>query len=167
MPGLRSIFADEKNVHLAFQVSLVLKASFALAEIVGGVGAYSVSQDFILSFVQRITQEELGEDPRDLIANYLLRSAEHLSVSALHFAAFYLLSHGAIKLWLIIGLLREKISYYPIAIAVFALFIVYQLYRFSFTHSIWLMLITIVDIAVIGLTWHEYKYLRRTLVKGS
>ena len=77
-----------------------------------------------------------------------------------------LLSHGTIKLRLIIGLVREKLSYYPVAIAVFALFIVYQLYRFSFTHSIWLILITIVAIAVIELTWHECKYLRRTLVKG-
>jgi len=66
---------------------------------------------------------------------------------------------------LIIGLLREKLSYYPVAIAVFALFIAYQLYRFSFTHSIGLMLIAMVDVVVIGLTWHEYKYLRRTLVK--
>lgn len=165
MLGLRSIFADEKTIHLLFQVSLVLKGLFALAEIVGGIGAFSVSQDFLLSFVHRITQEELGEDSRDLIANYLLRSAEQLSVSALHFAGFYLLSHGAIKLWLIVGLLRAKLSYYPVAIAVFALFIAYQLYRFSFTHSISLILITIVDIAVIWLTWHEYKYLRRTLVK--
>ena len=165
MSRLRSIFADEKKIHLAFQLSLVLKGLFALAEIVGGIGAYYVSQDFLLSFVQRITQEELGKDPRDLIANYLLRSAQHLSVRALHFTAFYLLSHGAIKLWLITGLLREKLSYYPVAISVFALFIVYQLYRFSFTHSIGLILITIVDVVVIGLTWHEYRYLRRTMAK--
>src|SRR5438132_10491297 len=99
MPGRRSIFADENKIHLAFQVSLVLKGLFALAEIVGGIGAYSVSQDFLLSFVQRITQEELGEDPRDLIANYLLRSAEHLSVRALHFTAFYLLTHRSIRIW--------------------------------------------------------------------
>src|SRR5258708_20331604 len=99
MPGLRSIFADEKKIHLAFQVSLVLKGLFALAEIVGGIGAYFVSQDFLLSFVQRITQEELGEDPRDLIANYLLRSAGQFSVNPLHIPAFYFLSHFALNLF--------------------------------------------------------------------
>jgi uncharacterized membrane protein len=115
----------------------------------------------LLKTVSVLTQEELVEDPRDVIANYLLHSAQNLSIGTQLFVAFYLLSHGSIKLWLIIGLLRQKLWYYPTAIVVFGLFIVYQLYRFSFTHSAWLLLITEVDVIVIALTWHEYKYLRR------
>ena len=46
--------------------------------------------------------------------------------------------------------------------AIFGLFSVYQLYRFSLTHSLWLVLITAVDSLVIGLTWYEYLYLRRS-----
>jgi uncharacterized membrane protein len=65
------------------------------------------------------------------------------------------------ELWLIVGLLRQKLWYYPVAIVVFSLFAVYQLYRFAFSHSVWWLLITAVDLIVIGLTWHEYKYLRR------
>jgi uncharacterized membrane protein len=83
------------------------------------------------------------------------------------FVALYLLSHGSIKLWLIIALLREKLWYYPTAIVIFGLFIVYQLYRFSFTHSVWLLLVTAVDIIVIALTWHEYKYLHRVSHRPS
>ena len=48
---------------------------------------------------------------------------------------------------------------------VFGLFIIYQLYRYQFTHSLWLLLITLVDALVIALTWHEWKYLRRRIVK--
>jgi uncharacterized membrane protein len=107
-----------------------------------------------------MTREELLEDPRDFIANYLFQSAQHFSVSARNFTAVYLLSHGVIKLWLIIGLLRQRLGYYPVAISIFGLFIVYQLYRFSLTHSLWLLVITAVDVLVIGLTWHEYRYLR-------
>jgi uncharacterized membrane protein len=44
---------------------------------------------------------------------------------------------------------------------VFALFIGYQIYRYTFTHSILLLLITAVDLVVIAFTWHEYKYLRQ------
>ena len=73
------------------------------------------------------------------------------------------MSHGVIKLWLIIGLLRRKLWYYPLAIAVFGLFIVYQLYRYSFTNSVWLLVLSAVDAAVIALTWHEYRYLRSGL----
>ena len=159
---MKSQFLEEKNLHLAFEVSLFLKGAFAVAEIVTGIGVYFVTQKFVFTLFERITREELLEDPRDLIANYLFQSAQHFSVSTRNFTAVYLLSHGVIKLWLISGLLRAKLSYYPIAIAIFGLFIVYQVYRFSATHSLWLLLITAVDFLVIGLTWHEYRYLRRS-----
>src|SRR5262249_8559072 len=106
-------FSDEKNIHLAFQVSLLLKAVFALGQIVGVIVAVFVRHDFLLRTVSIFTQEELAEDPRDLIANYLLHSAQNLSIGTQLFVAFYLLSHGIIKLWLIIGLLRERLWYYP------------------------------------------------------
>jgi uncharacterized membrane protein len=87
--------------------------------------------------------------------------AQQFSISTQYFTAFYLFSHGVVKLFLIAGLLRERLWYYPLAMIVFAFFIMYQLYRFSFTHSVWLFVITILDMVVIWLTWREYKYLRR------
>lgn len=160
-------FLEEKNIHLAFQVSLFLKAAFAVAEVLTGIGAHFATQQFVFRLVERITREELLEDPRDWVANYLFQSAQHLSVSTRDFTAFYLLSHGVIKLWLIIGLLRARISYYPIAIVVFGLFIVYQLYRFNATHSVWLLFITAVDVLVIGFTWYEYDYLKCSHVRPT
>ena len=159
MPESKNL-AQEEKIHLAFEISLLLKALFALGQIIGGIVALFVTKDFLLKTVSVLTQEELAEDPRDLIANYLLHSAQNLSIGTQLFVTLYLLGHGSIKLWLIIGLLRQKLWYYPTAILVFGLFIVYQLYRFNFTHSVWLLLITLVDVIVIALTWHEYKYLR-------
>ena len=53
------------------------------------------------------------------------------------------------------------------ALAVFGLFIVYQAYRFTLTHSSWLVLITVVDIVVIALTWYEYGYLKRSHLRSA
>ena len=157
---------DKNNVHVAFDISLTLKGAFALVEIAASIFAYVVTTQFLLDLVQAITRTELTEDPRDFVANYLLHAAQGLSVSSRHFTAFYLLSHGVIKLWLIIGLWQKKLGYYPASIAVFSLFIFYQLYRYSFTHSLSLLLITILDGVVIGLTWFEYQHLRRILPNG-
>lgn len=159
---------QEKKTHLFFIISLLIKGLIALTEIIGGLVVYFITlissifplQQLLYSFVKLLVHEELTEDPRDFIANKLLHFPQSLSISTLNFTGFYLLSHGIIKLWLIIGLLRKKLWYYPTAIVVFGLFIVYQIYRFSFTHSILLLLITAVDFLVIYLTWHEYKYLR-------
>lgn len=162
MTGIKKLF-DEKNMHVAFEISLMLKGAFALAEIAAGIFAYFVTRQFLLDLVHAITRTELTEDPRDFVANYLFHAAQDLSVSSQHFTAVYLLSHGVIKLWLIVGLWRKKLGYYPAAIAVFSLFILYQVYRYSFTHSLSLLLITVLDIIVIGLTWFEYRHLRRIL----
>lgn len=160
MVSMKKLF-DDKNIHVAFEVSLALKGAFAAMEVIAGIFTYFVTQQFVLSLMQAVTRTELTEDPRDFVANHLLHATQNLSVSSQHFAAFYLLSHGIIKLWLIIGLWRGKLAYYPTAIAVFGLFILYQMYRYSFTQSLLLLLITLLDGAVIWLTWSEYRLLRR------
>ena len=147
-------------------MSLALKGAFAAAEIAAGLLTYLVTPQFVFDLVWTITRTELTEDPRDFVATHLLHAAQNLSVSSQRFAAFYLLSHGVVKLWLIIGLWRERLAYYPAAIAVFGLFITYQMYRYSFTRSPLLLLITILDGVVIWLTWTEYRHLRRTLRAG-
>ena len=156
---------DEKALHLIFELSLVFKGIIALVEIIGGILVFFVSHVFLMNFVMAITQDELIEDPKDYIAHYLIQSAQNLSIGSQYFAALFLLSHGFIKMFLIVGLLRKKPSYYPAAIIVFGLFIIYQLYRYQFTHSLWLLVITAVDVLVIVLTWHEWKYLHRRIVK--
>ena len=165
--SLRTRLRREQAVRIAFYASLIFKAIFAGIEVLGGVIVAFISQSVVLDLVRLVTQEELAEDPRDLVANYLLHGAQHLSINAQHFAAVYLLIHGIIKLWLIIGLLRRKLWYYPTALIIFCLFIIYQIYLLSLHFSPWLLLITLVDAVVIALTWHEYRYLRSSNVGKS
>lgn len=157
---MNRLFA-EKNVHRAFEASLILKGIFAILEIVAGVLVYFVSQQFLLKLILALTDQEFIDDPDDRLARYLIQFAQEFSVNSRLFTSFYLLSHGVLKLFLIVGLMRRKLSFYPAAILVFALFIAYQLYRFTYTHSIWLLVLTLLDLVVIWLTWHEYEFMRR------
>lgn len=152
---------EEKNIRRIFEISLIFKAIIALLEIFSGIAIYFISEKWLINYVQDFAWTEIAENPKNFIANYLLNWVQNFSISSKHFAAFYLLSHGIIKLWLVIGLLRNKLWYYPTAMIFFGLFIIYQVYRFTFTHSILLMFITILDIAIIILTWHEYRYLSK------
>jgi uncharacterized membrane protein len=152
---------EEKNLHRIFEIGLILKGVFALLEILAGIAAYFITQHFLVSLVLAVFHEELEGDPHDFVANFLMRSAQNFSVNAQLFTSIYLLGHGAIKAILIAGLLRGRLGYYPAAIIVFVLFVVYQIYRYSINHSIWLLLITLLDIVVIWLTWHEYRYMRQ------
>ena len=152
---------DEKNIHRVFEIGLVLKGVFALLEILAGIVAYFITQHFLLSLVLAVFHDELQGDPHDFVANFLIQSAQNFSVSAQLFTSIYLLGHGFIKAVLIAGLLRGRLGYYPASIVIFMLFVVYQLYRYSISHSVWLLLITLLDIVVIWLTWHEYRYMRQ------
>ncbi|MDQ2988171.1 MAG: DUF2127 domain-containing protein [Pseudomonadota bacterium] len=149
----------KNTIRAAFKASLFFKAAFALAEIVASVFAYVATKKFVVDLVQSITAAELTEDPRDFVATNLFRAAQEMSMNSQYFVAAYLLTHGVVKLWLIRGLWQKKLGYYPAAIMVFGFFIVYQMYRYSVAPSLPLLLITILDIAVIGLTWIEYKHL--------
>ncbi len=150
----------EKNIHRFFEISVFLKGLHALLETIGGIFLYFISTQTITLWIVKLTQEELNEDPNDYIAHYLRQSSSHLSIGTKFFAAFYLLSHGVIKLFLVVGLLRGKHWAYPTSLAVLGLFIIYQLYRFTFTHSLSLIALTIFDLIVMWLIWQEYKLIR-------
>jgi uncharacterized membrane protein len=69
-------------------------------------------------------------------------------------------NHGIVKPLPVIRLLRNKLWAYPASLIILGLFIVYQLYRFSYTHGAGLILLTVFDIFVMGLIWHEYRLMR-------
>lgn len=152
---------NERRIRQIFEASILLKGAHALIECVGGLLLLVVSTQAIARLVGRLTQEELIEDPHDLIATRLLGWAQHFSVGTKMFYAVYLLAHGAVKLFLVIGLLRGKLWAYPASLIVLGLFIAYQLYRYAYTGSIGLIVLTVFDAFVMLLIWHEYRIVRR------
>ena len=154
---------QEKRIHQLFVVSVALKGLYAVLEIAAGIALQMVSTDAIVGYLRRLGHHGHLADPHDWIGNGAMALARSFSVETQHFYAFYLLSHGIVKVVLVIGLLREKLWAYPASFAVFGAFIAYQLYRYSFTHEIGLVLLSIFDLFVIALAVHEYRLLRRHL----
>jgi uncharacterized membrane protein len=152
---------NERRIRQIFDVSILLKGAHALVECAGGLLLLVVSTQAIARLVGRLTQEELIEDPHDLIATHLLGWAQNFSVGTKTFYAVYLLAHGAVKLFLVVGLLRGRLWAYPASLAALGLFIVYQLYRYSHTGSVGLIALTVFDAFVMLLIWHEYRIVRR------
>jgi uncharacterized membrane protein len=152
---------NEHRIHRIFQLSVLLKGAHALIECAGGIALALVSTSAITRIVNQLTQEELIEDPHDFVAMHLLALAKGFSVQTQHFYAFYLLSHGAVKLLLVVGLLRNKLWSYPASLVVLGLFILYQCYRYTYTHAAGLVVLTAFDLVVMLLIWHEYRLMQR------
>ena len=146
-----------------FYISLVLKALDSLLEIIGGAILLFISPDTIGRITRGLTQNELSTDPHDFVANHILHATHDFTNGGRWFAAFYLLSHGLVKIIIIVALFRQKLWAYPWMIGVLGLFIVYQVYRLTYKFGIGLLLLTLFDAFVIWLTWLEYKKHRERL----
>jgi uncharacterized membrane protein len=111
-----------------FRIGLLLKAADRVLEIVAGALLLIVSPSTIDRIARSLMAQELREDPRDRVAQFILHTTGHVSSGATPFAALYLLSHGVSKVVLVALVLREKLWAYPWLIALLGAFIAYQLY---------------------------------------
>ncbi|HEY6809794.1 MAG TPA: DUF2127 domain-containing protein [Propionibacteriaceae bacterium] len=145
-----------------FEIGIIAKGLNGLTELVGGLLLLFVTPGGIHHLAAVITQGELSEDPHDVIARYILHTANGLTGSAVLFGAIYLLAHGAVKVVLVIALLLNKLWAYPCLIVVLLIFIGYQLYRIALDPSPGLVALTIFDALIVALTWREYRRQRRT-----
>ncbi len=144
-----------------FDVGVVLKGIDGVLEILGGFFLLVVPLSDIRRFLIWVTGKELSEDPKDFIATHLVHLANTLSVKGYELTIAYLLVHGFVKVFLVYMLLRRKLWAYPTAIAVFVAFGVYQVYQYTFSHSLLLLALTVLDVVVIVLTVWEYRILTR------
>jgi len=144
-----------------FVIGIIGKGLNGLAELVGGLLLLFVTPDSIHHVVAVLTRGELSEDPNDLVARYLLHTADGLTGSAVIFGAVYLLVHGAVKIGLVIALLLNKLWAYPCMIIILLIFIGYQLYRIVLQPSVGLVVLTVFDALIVMLTWWEYRRQRR------
>jgi len=61
-----------------------------------------------------------------------------------------------VKLFLVVFLLRGKLWAYLAALWFLGAFVPYQVYRIVLTHSVGLIALTVFDLVVMVLIWHEY-----------
>lgn len=154
---------EEKIEHELFDAGILLKAVHALVEIIGGILAFLITPNFFLRLINSITFGELTEKPIDSFTQYLLTLTHSFLGGTKQFVAFYLLSHGIINLILVVGLFRKKIWAYHASFIVLAIFVLYQMYRYIYHHSLLLIILTIFDLIVIWLIWREYKRIKNHL----
>ena len=149
-----------------FNVALVLKGLDGLFELVGGILLLIVSPDTINHLAQSLTQHELSQDPHDFWAHHLLHLTGNLH-NTQTFGALYLLTHGVVKLVIVVGLLRRAHWAYYVAFVFLGAFVVYQIYRLSYDPSVGLALLTVFDLFIIWLTWREFLRMRRARLQPA
>ena len=149
-------------MHRLFLIAIWVKAAVGLLQMLGGGVLLFVSHSRLIAIAVLLTQPELVEDPGDSTALFLRHSIEQFGPGTQTFASIYLMGHGLIKIVLVAGLLQRQMWSYPTALAVLGAFVIYQCYRYTETHSVWLLGFTALDIAFMLLIGREYRLKRRS-----
>ena len=144
-------------ITIGFNVGLLLKGLFAMAEIIGGIASVLLSPERVNTLISLITNAELAEDPGDILMLYLVTYGHSYSIGTQTFLIAYLLAHGSVKLLMIILLWKKIMWSYPFAVVCFSGFIIYQIYHFVNSHSWFLIPLTILDAVMVALIILEYK----------
>ena len=61
------------------------------------------------------------------------------------------------------GLMRERLWAYPVTFVVLSLFVAYQVQRFIYVRDPGLIVLSLLDVIVMALAWHEYRLVKRDL----
>ncbi len=148
-------------LHDAFEIGIAAKALFALAETLTGIGLWLLNADWVRSIASWLTASELNEDPTDWLSLKIMAAAGRFSVETQHFWTAYLLGHGLLKLVAVAALYAGVRWAYPLSVAVLAGFIVWQMQKWAATHSLLMLGLSLFDLVMILLIWHEYRNLPR------
>lgn len=153
-------------LHWIFEMSLVIKGLLASGEAMGGLGLLLTPSIAMIKFVGWLTRHHLTQNPGEDMAVW----AKHLTdtfpaplqqfIAAQHFYAIYMLIHGGIKFTMVFMLAWRIVWAYPMAMAILAAFIVYQLTEFWLHGGPVLLALSGFDAIMIVLVWREYNILK-------
>lgn len=143
----------ERYYYLSFRIGVVLKGLVSVGEVIAGAALYLLATETVNHLLFSPFGDEVLEWP--------LNQFHGLTAASQPFWAFTLLSHGIVKGFFTIGLLKERLWAYPSAAAIFTLFVIYQVRQMYFTPSIFLTALNLFDVVLIGLILHEYRRARR------
>jgi uncharacterized membrane protein len=150
----------QNHIHRLFEVGVTLKALHAVFELALGAAILAVSPVAVSDYFVRLALQQQSRGSAAFFVNFLMDLARAVQHGGQHFAGIYLLVVGLMNLGLAIGLLMGSLWSYPAALAALALLMSYQMYRYTHTHAVALIALTLFDAIVWFLVWHEYRVLR-------
>lgn len=148
--------AEEK----LFIIGMWWRIAYGLLRIVFGLAVLKVVGRPLIDVLTTLMGRELIEDPNDILYTFAIRILNEHPLYITYFLAVYFIFWGIVDITLSYNLLKHKLWAFPASIAVIGVFILYELIRFSHTHSLILLWIIFLDSIILFLVQQEYKKLK-------
>lgn len=109
-----------------------------------------------VGFIQKIMEHELTDAPTDVIVSAFGQAFNHQPVYITYFLAFYFIFWGVVDIVLSVSLLRDRLWSFNVSYLLIGVFVVYEVLRFTRTHSSVLLAVIVIDIVVLWLIRREH-----------
>ena len=130
-------------LHGLYKFSVIIKGIDGILEIIGGFLLIFFSPLAMTRTVLFLGRTELVENSRRPLINFIYHMASGLSLHRRYFYSLLFLHHGAVKLFLVSELVKNKLWAYPTTMAIFTLFALYQTFEIWSSPSVLLGAITV------------------------
>ena len=158
--SLTEWFKTHDSYHIVFVGLMWWRIIYGFMRIGIGMLLIHLVGSSTLDVVTKLARKELIEDPNDAVMAFITLVSHHAAVITF-FVPMYLMFWGTVDIFLSANILREKLWAFPISIYLSIAFVVYEIIRFTHTHSPLLIALIFVDIIFIILITREYKRLLR------
>ena len=145
--------------HKLFVVTMWIRIAYGSLRILLGIGFLKLVGVPFLDIITKLLGQELIEDPTDSIYTSIARHLHEHPLYVTQFLAIYFLFWGVIDVVLSYQLIKHRLWAFPVTFVLIAGFMMYELLRFSTTHSPVLLTLLVIDSITFFLTWREYQRL--------
>lgn len=143
-----------------YVVTIIFKGVDGLIELIAGI-MLLVAPGLLhqlLAFVSGQARLSHGHFMQ-VIADNIARIDSDLTRGGVVVVILFLVTHGIIKLALVVALLKKLLWAYPYALLVLGLFFLYQLYVWVVHPTIGMAFFTVLDAIIIVIVWGEWRKL--------
>jgi uncharacterized membrane protein len=151
--------------HKIARILVYFKGIFGIIELITGFGLLLLGRKSLNNVMLWLVELEPFENHPRLMDSTTRFIANHVLGSLHTLIALYMIVHGLVAIAVVIALVHKKLWAFPVAGTLMTMFILYQIYRLAEIFSIFLLILTLIDVALIFFLRYEYKRVKLELLQ--
>ncbi len=140
-----------------FRLAMFWRTFYGALRLLFGLALLKLIHVPLIDLLYKIMRSELIEDPTDFLFTVANGFLQLHPIYITYFISAYLIFWGIIDIVISISLLKHKKWAFPTSFWLIGFFVIYELYRFTYTNSYILLGIIFVDLLILWVIWKEYK----------
>ncbi len=145
---------------LIFKLGMYWRIIYAIFKFVFGIILLKFINSNFTDLFYQVFRQEILEDKDDIFIRAIKSIFDGHTFYVTYFISIYFIFWGAVDAFLSFNLLKLRIWSYPVSLTLITTFTLYEIYRFTHTHSLILLSIILIDIFLIWIIFKEYKKLK-------